>query len=76
MKPIRKISVVKEAFPTFVDRETLADLLHVHWSSMKVIGDDDEVEIIENLPQMINVKITIKKGKDSRSRYRVLNDGT
>lgn len=73
MKPIRKVSTVKSTFPTFIDRETLTDLLHIHWSSMRLIGDEDEVSIDFGLPQLVPVIIQVKKGKDSRSRYRILN---
>lgn len=76
MKPIRKKSRVVEKYPTFATPELLADLLFVHWSAMNVIGDDDEVDINFNLPAMIPVTIKIKKGKDSRTRYRILNGDT
>lgn len=76
MKPIRKVQTVKEVFPTFVTPETLEDLLHVHWSSMKLIKDDDEIQLdLYHLPE-IKVTIQVKKGKDSRSRYRMLNGGS
>ena len=75
MKPIRKIQTVKEVYPTFVTPETLQDLLYVHWSSMKVIKDDDEVEINFSLPAIIPVTIRIKKGK-GRTKFRMLNDET
>ncbi len=73
MKPIRKSSKVIEKYPTFATPEMLADLLFVHWSAMNVIGDDDEVTIDFNLPQIIPVIIRIKKGK-GRAKYRVLNE--
>lgn len=73
MKPIRKVLKVKEEYPTFVTPEALQDALFTYWNSMRVIGDDDEILI--DLPPIINVKIIKKKGKDSRSRYRILNGG-
>lgn len=73
MKPIRKVSSIKEAFPTFIDRETLIDLIQIHWSAMRLIGDDDEVQIDFSLPQLIPVTIQIKKGRKVLTKYRVLN---
>jgi len=70
MKPIRKVSKVKEEYPTFVTPETVEDALFVHWNAMKVIGDTDEIFV--DLPKIIQVTIK-KKGKDSRARYRILN---
>lgn len=73
MKPIRKVSTIKETFPTFIDRETLIDLIQIHWSAMRLIGDDDEVQINCTLPQLIPVTIQIKKGRKVLTKYRVLN---
>lgn len=73
MKPIRKTSQVVDKYPTFATPDLLADLLFVHWSAMNVIGDDDEVSIDFDMPEIIPVTIKIKKGKGVRTRYRVLN---
>jgi len=71
MKPIRKVLKVKEQYPTFVTPEALQDALFTYWNAMNVVGDDDEV--IVNLPKIIPVTIIVKKGKQIRTRYRVLN---
>lgn len=73
MKPIRKITKVVSKYPTFTTPEALRDLLYVHWTSMKVLGDDDEVFIDFDLPQIIPVTIQVKKGKKVLTKYRVLN---
>lgn len=73
MKPIRKVSTVVGKYPTFATPEDLADLLYVRWSSMNVIGDEDEVVIDFDLPAIIPVTIK-KKRKEGRAKYRVLNE--
>lgn len=76
MKPIRKISKEVSKYPTFTTRESLEDLLYVHWTAMNVIGDEDEVLIDFGLPAIIPVTIQVKKGKKVRTQYRVLNGKT
>lgn len=76
MKPIRKTSKVIDKYETFTTAGDLADLLHVSWCSMKLIDDADEVLIEGDLPAMIPVVVKIRKRKEGRVKFRIMNGET